>query len=776
MTRLLRGAWSRRGALATLVTMTAVVVGGTVGVLGFVDAAGSSRLLTAPLLLLGAVAVPSIGHELANARREEIGLARLRGIHGARLVRFLLLEPALAIALGAVLGVLAGAVVTLVSTAAWLGDAAAPLSPRTALLALAVAAGGLAVVAVASLAALREPLSVQVATRQRPRRATTLVVFLSVLVIVGAGVAAYRARGAAGPDAVVLLGPALVGLALGQVAIWVLRIVARAATGTTSGHGLAPFLATRRLARADDLVTPLRLVVAAAVVAGLTLTGAMAVDDWTDAEARIASPGAVTFDAPGSALAALALTHELDPAGEHLMATALVPNASRLSERRAFVDAARFAAVVGDHYAATPVAPAVPAVAGLAGAAPPDLTVTGDRVTVTARPLAAQGRATRGIWVEVTYVLATNDRGSVSVPVPLRGGGERTVTARLPGCSAGCQLTGLGVERRYGAVAGRPLSVDDSELSVLLRRVTVGDRELADLAWQLDASAVKALRNSPWGLPFDKYQRLVANLPDGIEVRPLAQGVLELVLAEAGRPVPVLSAGETPPTLLDIGGDDRVPRSRGDYAALPLVGSVGTLADLAVAGVGAAPTVPSAEVTIVAGAGTPDALLARVADATGTEPRTLDDVRRAVGDAAGAEQARAYTLMTAACALVALLALAAGVARHRRGYRRDVAALRVVGIGPATARRAGRTELAALAVLVAVAVLAGGWLAVRLLLGGLPLLTPGPAAPLLDTAPTLPALLVPAALATLAVLLVGGRARVVRPAATRPALLREDDR
>ena len=109
MTRLVRGAWSRRGALATLVAMTAVVVGGAVGVLGFAAAAGTSRLLAAPLLLLGAVAVPSIGAELAAARREEIGLARLRGIHGARLWRFLLLEPLGAIVVGTALGVALGA-------------------------------------------------------------------------------------------------------------------------------------------------------------------------------------------------------------------------------------------------------------------------------------------------------------------------------------------------------------------------------------------------------------------------------------------------------------------------------------------------------------------------------------------------------------------------------------------------------------------------------------------------------------------------------------------
>ena len=43
--------------------------------------------------MIGAVAVPAVGHELAIARREEVGLARLRGMHGARLVTFLLAEP-----------------------------------------------------------------------------------------------------------------------------------------------------------------------------------------------------------------------------------------------------------------------------------------------------------------------------------------------------------------------------------------------------------------------------------------------------------------------------------------------------------------------------------------------------------------------------------------------------------------------------------------------------------------------------------------------------------
>ena len=143
MTRFARGAWSRYGATMTLVAMTAVVVGGAVGVLGFAAAADTSRLLAAPLLLLGAHRRPQHRRGAAAARREEVGLARLRGIHGTRLWRFLLLEPLGAIAVGTVLGLVLGGLVTATSTSLWLGEAADPLDRAAVLGALGIALGGL---------------------------------------------------------------------------------------------------------------------------------------------------------------------------------------------------------------------------------------------------------------------------------------------------------------------------------------------------------------------------------------------------------------------------------------------------------------------------------------------------------------------------------------------------------------------------------------------------------------------------------------------------------
>jgi predicted lysophospholipase L1 biosynthesis ABC-type transport system permease subunit len=168
-------------------------------------------------------------------------------------------------------------------------------------------------------------------------------------------------------------------------------------------------------------------------------------------------------------------------------------------------------------------------------------------------------------------------------------------------------------------------------------------------------------------------------------------------------------------------------------------------------------------------------MLDEVAEATGTTWRTAATVREELGERHGGAQSVAYALTAVACALVALLALGAGVARHLRDYRRDVASLRVMGISMSTARRAGRAELVSLTVLVLTIVVAGGWLAVALLLGGLPLLSLPVAGLPLDTAPHAWPLVVPAVLAAAAVVLVGGRARAVRATTTQPSLLREEE-
>ena len=780
MTRALRGAWSRRGALLTLLAMTTVVVSGAVAVLSFAEAAGTSAWLMSPLLLLGAVAIPSIGRELATARREEIGLARLRGIRGLRLGSVLLAEPLVTIALGTALGFVLGRLVARVAGGAWLDADVPELGSTAAYVALGTAAASLLIVLIGTWATVSEPLSLQVASRVRPRRATTLVLFGSVFVIVGAAVAAYRSREVVDgdPDALVLLGPALVGLALGQIAIWVLRLLARGATGATATSGLARFLATRRLSRADDLVTPMRLLVAAAVVGVLALTGASSVTDWVDGEARIAAGGPRSVPVEKGAVQAMALTRDLDPEGEHLMAVAVVPNETRLGERRAYVDAARFEAVAGDFYDDTPAAEAAARISELTTDSA-DLTVRGNRLNVTSRLVEQESDFTVGLILQVYYVTEDDDGASVEVELsPRTDGPDDQRSVRLPGCATGCQVNGLAFARMLGEPGGGVVNVfaiDDSTYRVLITDLSVGDRSLLDVAWRPNRADIDAFANSRFNAGIDLHFRTVSNRPDGLEVQPLPGGLLNVDVAAKSDPIPEFAAGAAPGVPLDLSGNDRVLGQGTRFDALPLLGGIGQLTDMPTSLLASGSTVPDAETSIVVADGTPDAMLTALTDATGTKARSLDDVRRTLAAAAGADQSRAYTLMAAFCALVALLALAAGVARHLRSYRHDVASLRVLGIGLDEARRAGRVELASLAVVVVLAVAAGGYLAAQLLLGGLPLVNESPAAVPLDAAPRLLTLAVPALLAAIAMLLVGGRARAVRPSATRPSTLREEE-
>lgn len=215
MTRTFRGAWSRRWTLLPLLLLTGVVVAGLVSVIGFAEGARTSPAVAVPLLLLGLVAVPDTGRQLAAVRRGEIALARLRGISGAQLYAILAVEPLLVLVTGALVGVVAGAAIAWVAGRTWIGSDTALVGVGALPAVAGVVVVGLVAVLAGMAGSMREPLSEQVSLAQRPRAASTVALFWSVLLLVGAGVAIYRSvvADATDGDWVVLAGPALVGLA-----------------------------------------------------------------------------------------------------------------------------------------------------------------------------------------------------------------------------------------------------------------------------------------------------------------------------------------------------------------------------------------------------------------------------------------------------------------------------------------------------------------------------------------------------------------------------------
>lgn len=755
MNRTLRGAWARRGTLTPLLALVAVVVGGVVVVLGLSEAADTPWSLAMPLVLLGLVAVPVTGRELASVRRGEIGVARLRGVTGPQLYAVLGAEPFLVIVLGAVVGVGLGLAGGVVAGEVWFDGVRPALDLTTGAAVLAVVAVSLVAVLAGMAGATGEELAQQVSIAERPRTATTAAVFGSVLVIVAALVATYRSSVASGdPDWVVLAGPALIGLAVGQVLVWLVRGTARLMVPRTARSGLPAYLSSRRLARVAEAVAPLRLVVAAAVVAGVSVTGAQQVGSYARQAARLDAGAAYQVVTDSTAPEVLALTRRLDPRGRHLMAAVLVPGEGTVVARRAFLDLSRYDEVVGDFYAGTAVAPVVPDFARLPTgvAAGP---ARGGRVVATVAGVSSRHSGALHPRIKLTYH-AGEDTRSVTLRARLGlDGAPRTLSAPLRGCDAGCTAT---------------------ELRLTTAR---GDRAVPWLITRLDVAGADALGH-------DWESRSPRPYP-GAQVGPLgvAEGLLVTatprvqtgIATDAGAPVPMIATRtatwQGPPAIETPGGAERRGPVVARAVVLPFVAGDGLLGDLATSLHDDPPTVPAAVVMVLADATTPSALLDEVATEAGHRPRSLADFQAASDRRIGALQARVYALMALFCLLVALLVLGAAVTRQRAAFAREVAVLRLLGIPVDRVRTAGRLELVLLALASVAATVGGVVLGVTFLMGHLPLVHVPEHGVALVIGLAWEPLLLAALAAALTVLVVGWRGRSTGSRESRPAVMRE---
>ncbi|MEZ5095872.1 MAG: hypothetical protein R2731_06980 [Nocardioides sp.] len=154
---------------------------------------------------------------------------------------------------------------------------------------VAVVAVGVGALLVGMRAAIREPLADQVALAERPRRPGTAAIFATVFVLLAAVLAVYRAHATTtDPGWLVWAGPAVVGLAAGQLAVWLTAMVTRLAVSQSRRAGTGLYLAVRRLRGTAGLTSPVRLLVAAMALAVLALTGSAAAYSWADTTAGCA--------------------------------------------------------------------------------------------------------------------------------------------------------------------------------------------------------------------------------------------------------------------------------------------------------------------------------------------------------------------------------------------------------------------------------------------------------------------------------------------------------
>ena len=525
-------------ALVAAVVTSAVVVG--VGASG--GAARGGAYL--PVVLLGLVVVPLPATELARRRRDEVALVRLRGGYGARLAGAVAGLSLAAVGVGALLGVaVAGALLRLLR-ADW---GVSSLIRADELLAAAGVAAVLAVPAVGSAVAVaREPLA---AALRRPAwsgpgsRGDLAALVLGLGFLVTAGLAVYRAADA--PGVLVLAGPALCGLAAGQLLVWVRRGLARTAAPSARSVGLLVGL-RRALATRQD--APVRAVVACAVVAATAAGAVSATDAWADDTARLAhgGPVRVVMD-DASALSTLLLTRRLDPDGRWLLAAAVNDERDEARYRVAWLDLDRYDRVLGDHLASTP--------GGLAGDvdalrdAPAVQLVAGDAFTIATT--AARATAT------VDYL---DDDGVITSAVAQldpAGGGVVPVTD----CASACVVLGASLSAA-GTVSALTLGEVDLLASQSWDRLDLapGDvaRPVASAAAEPMLAAGSPETDEVAGIGGTSRPLAVVGERDAL---PLVLGAglvgdLPVALAATGGSVPavrslVLAREDTPPDLLD---------------------------------------------------------------------------------------------------------------------------------------------------------------------------------------------------------------------------------
>ena len=253
---------------------------------------------------------------------------------------------------------------------------------------------------------------------------------------------------------------------------------------------MGAFLAARRLARADDLVTPIRLVVAAAVVGSLALSGAVSVNGWTGEQAARRGARRPHDRRHRARRRGRRRPHRARrPRGRRTSSPPrIVRNEDRLGERRAYVDADRWDAVVGDFYDGTPAPRGLRRGRRAAHRRRPvpGARATGSRVTASGLD-GARGRAPQRARRRGRRASAAAARGDPALrhlgqrlrcrsrcasEVPPGRHARHAARSGCRECAEGCTVTGLDVGRDSQGL------IDDSDFEVLLERLALGDTDL----------------------------------------------------------------------------------------------------------------------------------------------------------------------------------------------------------------------------------------------------------------------------------------------------------
>lgn len=732
------------------------------------QAAITVPLLLTQLCLLAVMVLWLVLVALAEQRRPEVALARLRG-RGRRGAWWLLVAEMVPVTLAAVVP---GAALALL--AAWCARSVllpgnAPYELGWAFpVTLALAAVVLLVVpALATWRVAREPVD-RLLRRVPPRASGWAVGAADAVVIAAAGavVVVFAAGGLDGPIA--LAAPGLVAVVVGLVAAHLTmpaaavlgrRLLGRGRVrGGVSALDAARSPATRRLVAIVTLATALVVFSADALVIGQRNRASAA-----EQEAGAALALTVQTVDVGAVRAAVA---EADPGGQRVTPVVQVdPPGS---------DATATLGVLPDAFPRIALFPGGPPDAGtwdrLRAPDVEPIHVTGTTLSVevvdsTLDALLAGARNGRGehdeVVVGVDLVLGSGQTLESTLGVLARGTSRTRLSGRIS-CATGCDLTAVWLRSTPGSSMSGGLTLRD--LTVGSERLPLGPAGHWTAAVDSEGALSASSRSAD--------ELSLAIDAEGFSRVSLQHAWLPTVLAAAvAGPLPPGSDGDRF-TVTALDGESRAAVAVGRLDRVPAAAPQVYVVDFEQLQRGGVAT-PTAQVEVWLADDEPELLAATTAaladrELPVTSTRRLADVRRTYDDSVAAWSLQLAALVGGAALLIALLVMVVGAASGWRRWARDLAALRMSGVPGRTTRGIAVAAQLPAVVTGVVAGTASGFVGAQLAMPIVPIFAVSPEVSTLDLDPAWGA--VGLAAATSAVVLVGGGVLIGRALTSRATL------
>ncbi|NUR08941.1 MAG: FtsX-like permease family protein [Nocardioidaceae bacterium] len=705
-----------------------------------------SRVMVAaltPLVVLCLLLLFALVSAAAQVRRPQVALAKLRGHSRLQVLWFAVSEPFVVLAVAVPVAVAAAYVTVRVVAHGWLHPGIPVGFDAFTVLSLVVVVGAsLLASGLAAMAVIREPLSVALAAGVRPRSSTRagLVLRSGVVAVAVVAVANLVASGDQSSQLLALLTPTFIALAVAVGGALLLRLLSRGWLARTAERGSVPaYLASRRLARRQDLANLMVPLLLAVAVLTFASSATATSDDWRVSRADTEVGAARSFVTTASPGRLLQVTRQVDPDGRYLMATAVNDEGDDM-RRSVFVDGDRLARVAAwdPSWSDQPIEDLQ---RRLVLDERKRITFTGRDLAVTVRDVALRSATRSGAYLQVQYVDDAGEQRDQLVGRIRNGAGPQVLRTPIEHCRGTCFL-----EQLY--VTGDAVSVTDLEGRMTIASAALDGR---DVDWRLtDPGAWRPAR--PFAVSLVDPPVLVRAGADGLQMRvylgalPPGKGPQNGAVSGFARVTPSSTPDVAPVLVADgtrtqtarrsgsgiaieypasdvvgkgLNGQDTPMRVVDTVRSLPVVGTEGELADLETSLVEFEPPVGAlGETRLWVAEGTPDSVLAQVrSKGIGlTNGQTRAATLHALRTDAFSLGLRLFLFVGIATLLLAVFGVLASAVLQSRWRSYEVASLRVVGVSQRALVRGSVLEYV---VLLGVAVLLGvlsAYLALRLVL------------------------------------------------------------